>query len=121
MRQTEVEQGSSRTWFTDSMWNRFSSAAPTQISQTMVDFLLELQDPEKNDRDWFQQHDAVYRVGDAPRSGAALVFQKLNFLRACLQYIWDNWNTFIENLLPRLMEVDETVPYLPTKDMVYRI
>ncbi|KDN41442.1 hypothetical protein K437DRAFT_258293 [Tilletiaria anomala UBC 951] len=71
---------------------------PHIISDTMMNFLSSLKDPANNDRDWFQQHDALYR------------------------YAWDNWNAFVTVLLPRLMEeADETLPFLPTKDMVYRI
>lgn len=69
----------------------------TQISETMLSFLAELQDEQKNSRDWFAMHKELY------------------------QYSWDNLNAFITELLPRLMEVDDTMPWLPARDLTYRI
>jgi len=63
-----------------------------------MDFMGQLCDPEKNDREWFKTHDAVWR------------------------FVSKNWNEFIDHLIPKMMdEVDETLPFLPSKDCVYRI
>ncbi len=62
----------------------------------MLKFLEDLQ--KNNERDWFARHDAVYR------------------------YVWKNFGEFTEAVLNDIMEkVDDTVPWLPTKDLVYRI
>jgi len=63
-----------------------------------MDFLSELTIPAHNDRDWFKARDAVFRYG------------------------WNNFCTFIDALVPDLIEhADETLPYLPAKDCVYMI
>lgn len=67
-----------------------------QISPHTLDFLKQLQD--NNDREWFAVHDAVYR------------------------YALKNFNEFVEKVTDDLTEkVDTTVPWLPVKDVVYRI
>lgn len=67
-----------------------------ELSPNMLKFLTDLQ--PNNDRDWFAKHDAVYR------------------------YVWKNFNEFAEAVLNDIMDnVDDTVPWLPTKDLVYRI
>ncbi|KAF2130839.1 hypothetical protein P153DRAFT_395258 [Dothidotthia symphoricarpi CBS 119687] len=50
-----------------------------------------------NDRQWLKLHDPDYRVA--------------------LQ----DFNTFLENLSEKVIEVDETIPELPVKDIIYRI
>lgn len=67
-----------------------------ELSPNVLKFLSDLQ--ANNERDWFAQHDAVYR------------------------YCWNNFGEFTEAVLNDIMEqVDDTVPWLPTKDLVYRI
>nr|CDI54860.1 conserved hypothetical protein [Melanopsichium pennsylvanicum 4] len=67
-----------------------------QISPNVFQFLSDLE--ANNEREWFAQHDAVYR------------------------YCWKNFTQFIDAVLNDIMEqVDDTIPWLPTKDLVYRI
>lgn len=67
-----------------------------ELSPNVLKFLADLQ--SNNERDWFACHDAVYR------------------------YCWKNFTEFTEAVLNDIMEkVDATVPWLPTKDLVYRI
>ncbi|PWZ01136.1 hypothetical protein BCV70DRAFT_199504 [Testicularia cyperi] len=67
-----------------------------QISPNVLDFFTKLQ--QNNDREWFAKHDAVYR------------------------YVWKNFCDFVDVLMNDIMEqVDATVPWLPVKDVVYRI
>lgn len=67
-----------------------------ELSPNVLEFLTNLQ--ANNDRDWFARHDAVYR------------------------YCWKNVGEFADAVLNDIMEqVDDTVPWLPTKDLVYRI
>lgn len=67
-----------------------------QISPHTLDFLRQLLN--NNDRDWFAVNDAVYR------------------------YALKNFHDFVEKLTDDLTEqVDTTVPWLPVKDVVYRI
>ncbi|SJX64417.1 uncharacterized protein SRS1_15058 [Sporisorium reilianum f. sp. reilianum] len=67
-----------------------------ELSPNVLSFLADLQ--ANNDRDWFARYDAVYR------------------------YCWNNFGAFAEAVLNDIMEqVDDTVPWLPVKDLVYRI
>ncbi|GAC98166.1 hypothetical protein PHSY_005755 [Pseudozyma hubeiensis SY62] len=67
-----------------------------ELSPNVLKFLADLQ--ANNDRDWFARYDAVYR------------------------YCWKNFGEFADAVLNDIMEkVDDTVPWLPTKDLVYRI
>lgn len=67
-----------------------------ELSPNVLKFLQDLQ--ANNERDWFARHDAVYR------------------------YVWKNFGEFTEAVLNDIMDkVDDTVPWLPTKDLVYRI
>lgn len=66
-----------------------------ELSPNVLRFLSDL--AANNDRDWFAQHDAVYR------------------------YCWTNFGDFASAVLDDIMQVDPTVPWLPTKDLVYRI
>ncbi|GAB7342235.1 hypothetical protein MBLNU457_g0480t2 [Dothideomycetes sp. NU457] len=50
-----------------------------------------------NDREWLKMHDPDYR--------------------ASLQ----DWTSFVERLTEKLTEIDETIPELPVKDIVFRI
>ncbi len=66
------------------------------LSPNVFNFLGELKD--NNDRDWFAKNDAVYR------------------------YCWKNFTAFTEAVLEDFMDkVDPTVPWLPSKDYLYRI
>lgn len=58
-------------------------------------FLSEL--AENNDRQWLKMHDPDYRTS------------------------WNDFTSFLECLQQRLVEVDETIPELPTKDIIFRI
>ena len=70
--------------------------AKGELSPNVLKFLSDLQ--ANNEREWFAQHEAVYR------------------------YCWKNFTEFTEAVLNDIMEqVDDTVPWLPTKDLVYRI
>ncbi|KDN44286.1 hypothetical protein RSAG8_05550, partial [Rhizoctonia solani AG-8 WAC10335] len=71
--------------------------APGQISQNTFDFLLNLQDPEKNDREWFKLHDPVYRLAEK------------------------EWVAFVDAWVTTLVEVDDEIPPLPPKDIIHRI
>ncbi|SPC61841.1 uncharacterized protein UHOD_06258 [Ustilago sp. UG-2017b] len=67
-----------------------------ELSPNVLKFLSDLQ--ANNERHWFARHDAVYR------------------------YCWKNFTEFTEAVLNDIMEkVDSTVPWLPTKDIAYRI
>ncbi|SPO28844.1 uncharacterized protein UTRI_05094_B [Ustilago trichophora] len=67
-----------------------------ELSPNVFKFLSDLH--ANNEREWFAQHDAVYR------------------------YCWKNFGEFTDAVLNDIMEqVDDTVPWLPTKDLVYRI
>jgi uncharacterized protein (TIGR02453 family) len=50
-----------------------------------------------NDRQWLKMHDPDYRTS------------------------WKDWESFVETLSEKVAEVDETVPELPPKDLVFRI
>ena len=70
--------------------------AKGELSPNVLKFLAELR--ENNDRDWFARHDAVYRY--------------------CLK----NFTEFAGVVMNDIMEkVDDTVPWLPSKDFLYRI
>ncbi|KAH2258554.1 hypothetical protein KXW72_008041 [Aspergillus fumigatus] len=60
--------------------------------------MLFLQDLAKhNDRQWLKAHDADYRASKK------------------------DWETFVESLTEKIAEVDNTIPELPAKDIVFRI
>lgn len=52
---------------------------------------------ENNDREWFKMHDPDYRTS------------------------WSDFTSFLEGLQERLIALDETIPELPTKDIVFRV
>ncbi|KAF2721223.1 hypothetical protein K431DRAFT_338886 [Polychaeton citri CBS 116435] len=58
-------------------------------------FLGELK--ENNDRQWLKMHDPDFRQAEK------------------------DWFSFVEKLTERLVEVDDTVPELPVKDIIFRI
>lgn len=71
---------------------------PRCIGQPVIDFLAKLADPRYNDREWFHAHDRVWR------------------------WVKDDWERFVATFLEVITDsVDETVPYMPVKDLVYRI
>lgn len=60
--------------------------------------MTDLCDPEKNDRDWFRSRVALWK------------------------YVKNDWNAFVATLLEKLMEeVDETIPLMLPKDLVFTI
>ncbi|PKX96106.1 DUF2461 domain-containing protein [Aspergillus novofumigatus IBT 16806] len=60
--------------------------------------MLFLQDLAKhNDRQWLKAHDADYRASKR------------------------DWETFVESLTEKISELDNTIPELPAKDIVFRI
>jgi uncharacterized protein (TIGR02453 family) len=58
-------------------------------------FLADLK--ANNERQWLKMHDPDYRTS------------------------WKDWESFVETLSEKVAEVDETVPELPPKDLVFRI
>ena len=60
-----------------------------------MEFLADLK--RNNDREWFKMHDPDYRQS------------------------WNDWSAFVEALTEKITEVDETIPDLPPKDLVFRI
>ncbi|KAJ7135456.1 hypothetical protein C8R43DRAFT_894254 [Mycena crocata] len=68
-----------------------------QISQNTFNFLIQLKDPQCNDREWFKLHDPVYRQAE------------------------NEWKDFIEVFTDLLVEVDSQIPPLPPKDVIHRI
>lgn len=52
---------------------------------------------KNNDREWLKNHDPDYRTS------------------------WSDFTSWLESLQERLIESDETIPELPTKDIVFRI
>ena len=58
-------------------------------------FLKELH--SNNDREWLKVHDANYRASK------------------------NDWDTFVNALTEKIIDVDETVPELPAKDLAFRI
>ncbi|KAL9936038.1 hypothetical protein V8E36_004880 [Tilletia maclaganii] len=71
---------------------------PTQVSPHLFNLLRDLNDPEKNDRDWFKARDKLWR------------------------YCEKTWLSFVETLTEAIMEKgDDTIPFLPPKDISYRI
>ena len=66
-----------------------------RIHPNTMEFLADLK--RNNDREWFKMHDPDYRQS------------------------WNDWSTFVESLTEKITEVDETIPDLPPKDLVFRI
>ncbi|KAG0151016.1 hypothetical protein CROQUDRAFT_651531 [Cronartium quercuum f. sp. fusiforme G11] len=67
------------------------------IAPSTMNFLKELAIPENNDRDWLAANDKNYRIS------------------------LKNWNSFVEYLSPKMIQLDWTLPVLPAKDLVHRI
>jgi len=68
---------------------------PERIHPHTFEFLKDLK--KNNDRIWFKAHDADYRAS------------------------WKDFESFVESLTEKIAEVDETIPELPPKDLVFRI
>lgn len=68
---------------------------PNKIHPNTLEFLGDLK--KNNDRMWLKAHDPDYRTS------------------------WKDWESFVEVLSEKIAEVDETVPELPPKDLVFRI
>lgn len=71
------------------------SYVPERIHPHTFEFLKDLK--KNNDRIWFKAHDADYRTS------------------------WKDFESFVESLTEKIAEVDETIPELPPKDLVFRI
>ena len=69
--------------------------APERIHPNTIEFLRDLK--KNNDREWLKMHDPDYRQS------------------------WRDWESFVEALSEKIAEIDETVPELPPKDLVFRI
>ena len=69
--------------------------SPSTIHPNTLLFLSDL--AKNNDRDWLKTHDADYR-------------QSLK-----------DWQSFVDEFTPKLIEKDDTVPELPHKDLTFRI
>ncbi|KAG5340726.1 hypothetical protein C0989_000503 [Termitomyces sp. Mn162] len=72
-------------------------APPGRVSQNTLDFLMQLKDPECNDRQWFKLHEPVYRQAE------------------------NEWKAFVEAVTDQITEADPQVPPLPSKDLIHRI
>ncbi|KAJ4536627.1 hypothetical protein HRR76_004658 [Exophiala dermatitidis] len=68
---------------------------PHKIHPNTMAFLKDLRN--NNDREWLKMHDADYRQS------------------------WKDWESFVESLTEKISEIDETIPELPPKDLVFRI
>ncbi|KAK6373874.1 hypothetical protein LTS17_007843 [Exophiala oligosperma] len=68
---------------------------PERIHPNTMAFLKDLKN--NNDREWLKMHDPDYRQS------------------------WKDWESFVETLTERIAEIDETIPELPPKDIVFRI
>lgn len=69
-----------------------------QLGRPVIDFMGKLAQPKYNDREWFHANERVWK------------------------WVKQDWDDFATHFLDRLMEeVDETVPWMPAKDLVYRI
>lgn len=70
---------------------------PGQISQNTLNFLKNLQIPERNDRDWFKSHEPSFRQAEK------------------------EWKSFVGIMQQQLSDVDDEVPVLPPSDVIHRI
>ncbi|EXJ71933.1 uncharacterized protein A1O5_04434 [Cladophialophora psammophila CBS 110553] len=66
-----------------------------KIHPNTMAFLKDLK--ENNDREWLKIHEVDYRAS------------------------WKDWESFVETLTEGIIEIDETIPELPPKDLVFRI
>ncbi|WVF67960.1 hypothetical protein IAT40_002722 [Kwoniella sp. CBS 6097] len=70
---------------------------PGRISQNSLNFLKNLQIPERNDRDWFRSHEPAFRQAEK------------------------EWKAFVGIVQSRFHEADDEVPILPPNDIIHRI
>ena len=68
---------------------------PERIHPNTMEFLKDLK--KNNDRMWFKAHDPDYRQA------------------------WKDFESFVETLTEKITEIDETIPELPPKDLVFRV
>ena len=68
---------------------------PEKIHPATMEFLADLK--KNNDRIWLKAHDADFRTS------------------------WKDFESFVEVLSEKIAEIDDTVPELPPKDLVFRI
>ncbi|KAL7422700.1 hypothetical protein Q5752_001991 [Cryptotrichosporon argae] len=76
---------------------KIGQVPPGRISQNTLDFLGNLQVPERNDRDWFKSHEPAFRQAEK------------------------EWKDFVGRVQSRFAEADPEVPILPPKDIIHRI
>ena len=67
---------------------------PGRISQNTLNFLKNLQIPERNDRDWFKSHEPAFRQAET------------------------EWKAFVGMIQLKIHEADDEVPILPPKDVI---
>ncbi|WVW80960.1 hypothetical protein I302_102951 [Kwoniella bestiolae CBS 10118] len=70
---------------------------PGRISQNTLNFLKNLQIPERNDREWFRSHEPSFRQAE------------------------NEWKAFVGLVQSKFHEADDEVPILPPKDIIHRI
>ncbi|WWC65166.1 uncharacterized protein I303_107780 [Kwoniella dejecticola CBS 10117] len=70
---------------------------PGRISQNTLNFLKNLQIPERNDREWFRSHEPAFRQAE------------------------NEWKAFVGTVQLKFHEADDEVPILPPKDIIHRI
>ncbi|WVQ85875.1 hypothetical protein IAT38_008043 [Cryptococcus sp. DSM 104549] len=70
---------------------------PGEISKNTLNFLKNLQIPERNDREWFKCHEPSFRQAEK------------------------EWIAFVGLLQQKLHEADDEIPILPPKDIIHRI
>ncbi|KIW71416.1 hypothetical protein, variant 2 [Phialophora macrospora] len=68
---------------------------PGTVHPNTMAFLKDLK--ANNDREWLKMHDPDYRQS------------------------WKDWESFVEALTEKITEIDDTIPELPPKDLVFRI
>ncbi|WWC72475.1 uncharacterized protein I206_106437 [Kwoniella pini CBS 10737] len=70
---------------------------PGMISQNTLNFLKNLQIPERNDREWFRSHEPAFRQAE------------------------NEWKAFVGIVQMKFHEADDEIPILPSKDIIHRI
>ncbi|ORY29646.1 hypothetical protein BCR39DRAFT_531429 [Naematelia encephala] len=70
---------------------------PGRISKNTMNFLANLQIPERNDRDWFKSHEPAFRQAEK------------------------EWQMFVGLVQQDFHAADAEVPLLPPKDIIHRI
>ncbi|KAG1764070.1 hypothetical protein EV702DRAFT_1155018 [Suillus placidus] len=79
-------------------------APPGRVSLNTLDFLAQLKDPARNDREWF-----------ALLSRPSFIYQ---LVYRCVE---NEFKDFIEAFTNMLTDVDSQIPPLPPKDVIHRI